>query len=84
MLFFKGDKAAVDIISLCLWNVIQSILVDGPRSLHLTDFLLKLSKLDEELLLSNKNSFRLLTILQVVITILDNACPSEYDECYST
>ena len=51
VLLLKGHKSLVDRIRLILWYVIQSISVDGSRPFMLFTPLLKLCKLDEELLL---------------------------------
>ena len=47
MLLLKGHKLLVDVLSLCLWDVIKSILVDGTCPFRLLALLLKLGKLDE-------------------------------------
>lgn len=54
VLLLKCDKPLVDSIRLALRNVIQGILVDGPRAVNLLTFLLKLCELDEELLLQGR------------------------------
>ncbi len=51
VLLLKCHKPAVDFLCLCFWNVVQSISEDGPCPLVFLDLLLKLRKLDEELLL---------------------------------
>ena len=51
MLLFKGNEAAIDILGLCLGDVVQGVPEDGPGPLILLHLLLKLRKLDEQLLL---------------------------------
>lgn len=53
MLLLKGHKLLVDILGLCFGNMIKSILVDGTCPFRLLALLLKLSKLDEQLLLQS-------------------------------
>ena len=51
MLLLKGHKTLVDRVRLVLGYVVQGISVDGARSVVLFAALLKLRKLDEQLLL---------------------------------
>ena len=51
VLLFKGDKALVHVLRLRARDVVQCVLEDGPRALALLALLLKLRKLDEQLLL---------------------------------
>ena len=53
MLLFKGHKLLVDILSLCLGNVVKGILVNSTRSFRFFALLLKLCKLNEQLLLQS-------------------------------
>ena len=53
MLLLKRNEAAVDGVSLRARYVVQRVLVDGSRPLLLLALLLKLRKLDEQLLLQH-------------------------------
>mmetsp|Transcript_24495 Transcript_24495/g.53515 ORF Transcript_24495/g.53515 Transcript_24495/m.53515 type:complete len:540 (+) Transcript_24495:1130-2749(+) len=50
VLLLKGHKALIQVVGLRLGDVVQRILVDGTRTLHLLHLLLKLGKFDEEVL----------------------------------
>ena len=79
MLLFKRHKLLVHILRLAFGDMVQSILVNGTSPLRLLTFLLKLSKLDEQLFLQANTGEH--DTIQCVLSASTLALPDTLDLC---